>query len=146
MAAKPKRLAGGSNQVNVGFSDEDYQVLQAYIQIKGLRTVQDGIRAMVKGARDFVGRQLKTSTPSKPAAIAAAEISSSPTPAVDQVESNDVSDDGMSMPSMDIAAPVQPELDEDGQELSDSEKMRRARLKPAMDVENTRWASLRDEV
>ncbi len=142
---KPNRTTGGPNQVNVGFSDEDFQILRDYAQIKGLRTVQDAIRLMVKGAKGFVDRELKKL--SKPAMTPPAPAVESPIaePPVPIDVAVDTSDDGMQPPS--VVRTADPDVDEDGEEISEGEKMRRARTQPAMDgTEVMRWASLKDEV
>lgn len=142
-----RKIAGGDNQINLGLSDDQVEILLKYIRIKGLRTLQDGLRLMIDGARDFVTRT--GAGPSSSPTIgpeAAQKASSSAAAPADDQQDPVVSDDGMRLPPVVIDPPVQPELDEDGEELSESEKMRRSRAKPAMDVESTRWASLRDEV
>ena len=163
---KISKVAGGGNQVNVGLSDEQYELLQRYTQIKGLRTVQDSLRYMVDGCRGFVEAQLKTSSPAAPIGIAApAAAKTSPpdrnavtgrsaTPAEEADTSAEaVSDDGMAMPKVVIAGPstgTSPAaggaaVDEE-EELSTSDQIRRNRAQPAREVETPRWASLKDDV
>jgi hypothetical protein len=145
MMNRGKKISGGGNQVNVGLTDEQLALLQQFIQIKGLRTVQDGVRHMVSGCKDFVSRELKKSKPAMPPAATAVA-----TPTIGQhiaapEDAPITSDDGMSPPSV-IKSPDL-DVDEDGEELSDGEKLRRARAQPTIDmVEAERWSSLKGEV
>lgn len=142
MINKGTKVYGGDNQVNVGLSDEQMRVLTRFIAIKGLRTVQDGLRYMVQGAADFVDRELKKL--GKPAMTPPAAAVDSPIdePAVVLDDAPITSDDGMRPPPVTKSADV----DEDGEEISENEKLRRARSQPAMTPpEPMRWASLKDE-
>lgn len=150
-----EKVPGGEIQVSVRMSAEQFRILEAYTTVKGLRTVQDGLRKMIMGAESFL-EQLKKQA-AAPAATApavtqvapAAQISPEPkkparTPEPQPVHQDaPTSDDGMVHPPVRIGPAAA--LDDDGEELSTNAKISKNRAQPARMSEDGRWTSLASE-
>lgn len=139
---RPQRIAAGSNQVNLGLSDDQLSILTNFTRIKGLRTIQDGLRYMVNGAKDFVAKSMATkiSSAAAPPAIAAAKKQIDSEPAMDTVDTEEsTSDNDMRPPIVSIRGPAITRVLDENEDIS--RKTPVARYEPDQD----RYGSIRND-
>jgi hypothetical protein len=146
--ARQRRLKDPYN-INRTFRINESQARTIQMFTERFELLSDGesLRYMVEA---FMVPMLRGEIPFKKVLTSMSELpplAKRPAMSPQSTEPQASSDDGFLRPPINIAGKTAVELDEDGEELSQEEKMRRSRAKPAMDAEEApRWSSLRDEV